>query len=160
VSSECHPEPSPQPRSRASPPVTCARPLSGTAPTWDGTYGCTPQEIFLLLFYKVGWTAEQREAADRKASRLNVEAVAGLLFACVACRGPSASRLFRLAGKTVLRGTDVDHIVDLQLGGSDDLHNLEPLDRSVNRSLGAQIAQRLRVIPIGTKITSVRILPR
>lgn len=45
---------------------------------------------------------------------------------------------------------DVDHIVDLQLGGSNKTSNLAPLDASVNRSLGAQIAAQLKNYDTGT----------
>ena len=39
--------------------------------------------------------------------------------------------------------TDIDHKVDLQLGGSDVTKNLKSLDRTVNRSLGSQIQKQL-----------------
>ncbi len=49
---------------------------------------------------------------------------------------------------------DMDHKQDLQLGGKDTLRNIAPLDRSVNRKIGAQISHyegkhidRVRVIP-------------
>jgi hypothetical protein len=51
----------------------------------------------------------------------------------------------------------VDHTLDLQLGGADEVFNMNPLDNSVNRSLGAQIGARTRRLPVGTCITSVRI---
>lgn len=45
---------------------------------------------------------------------------------------------------------DVDHIIELQLGGADELSNMEPLDRSVNRSLGSQIHHAIKKHPVGT----------
>lgn len=52
-------------------------------------------------------------------------------------------------------GYDVDHVRDLQLGGKDVLKNMRPLEKSVNRSLGAQIRHRIKMLPSGTKVTFV-----
>ena len=52
--------------------------------------------------------------------------------------GTSAASMFRSAGGDIPSGMDVDHMIDLQLGGANDLSNLSPLDLSVNGSLGAQ----------------------
>jgi hypothetical protein len=43
----------------------------------------------------------------------------------------------------------------LQLGGSNALSNLSPLDSSVNRSFGAQVAAQLKDYPLGTTVASV-----
>src|SRR5690606_41374345 len=64
-------------------------------------------------------------------------------------RGSAGSR-YRANGGDVPTGHDVDHSIDLQLGGPDTLANMSPLDRSVNRSLGPQIAGQLRSLPPGT----------
>lgn len=45
---------------------------------------------------------------------------------------------------------DIDHWIDLQLGGADEASNMHWLDRSVNRSLGAQIQQYLSAFEEGT----------
>ena len=45
---------------------------------------------------------------------------------------------------SVLKTQDVDHTIDLQFGGIDDIHNMNPLDKSVNRSLGSQIAYLIK----------------
>ncbi|MBC9731197.1 HNH endonuclease [Streptomyces sp. TRM68367] len=54
---------------------------------------------------------------------------------------------------------DADHLIDLQLGGADALENLWALDRSVNRSLGAQIAAQIKSMGLnsGDIITGFRI---
>ena len=44
----------------------------------------------------------------------------------------------------------MDHVIDLQLGGADVIVNMEPLVRSVNRSLGAQIQNAIKNYPDGT----------
>jgi hypothetical protein len=50
---------------------------------------------------------------------------------------------------------DVDHTIDLQLGGADDILNMNPLDMSVNRSLGSQIHHRIKDLPPGTRVNNV-----
>jgi 5-methylcytosine-specific restriction endonuclease McrA len=55
----------------------------------------------------------------------------------------------------VLKKLDVDHVHELQLGGSDVSDNLQFLDRSVNRSIGAQISQQTRNLPKNTKIDEI-----
>lgn len=54
-------------------------------------------------------------------------------------------------------GRDIDHMVDLQLGGSKTADNLWSLDSSVNRSLGAQVQQQIKNLPPGTRINRVTI---
>jgi hypothetical protein len=68
-----------------------------------------------------------------------------------------AAAAFRSAGGEIPAGMDVDHIIDLQLGGADEVANMTPLDSSVNRSLGPQIAAQLRGVPIGTCVIGVQI---
>jgi filamentous hemagglutinin len=129
-------------RQRTSAPVA--------APPADG--------VVLSLRYKPGWTAGQRAAADAKVSALNDAAQAGQLRVTPVERsGTSASSRYRKAGGDVPDGSDVDHTIDLQLGGVDDLGNMSPLDRSVNRSLGSQTMWRLRGVELGTCVTAVRI---
>ena len=52
---------------------------------------------------------------------------------------------------SIPKGHDIDHVIDLQLGGFDDISNLKPLDRSVNRSLGKQIQNAIKQYPDGTR---------
>lgn len=46
---------------------------------------------------------------------------------------------------------------ELRLGGSDDISNLKPLDRSVNASFGSQINQRLRDFQCGESVPAFAI---
>lgn len=66
--------------------------------------------------------------------------------------GTSAASRYKSAGNQIPTGADIDHATDLQLGGSDTLSNLLPLNSSVNRSLGAQIQYKIRNLPPGTVI--------
>jgi hypothetical protein len=113
--------------------------------------------VSLSLKYKDGWTAAQRAAADAKVAALND---ADLSVTAVQRAGTSAASRYRSAGGVIPRGADVDHMIDLQLGGADDILNMNPLDYSVNRSLGAQIANQIRGLEPGTRICSVSICAR
>jgi filamentous hemagglutinin len=110
------------------------------------------------LKYKPGWSAEQIAAADGKVASLNQAAQNGeLVLTPVQRSGTSAASRYRSAGNSVPPGADVDHVIDLQLGGLDDVVNMSPLNASVNRSLGAQIACQLSGMPAGTVVRSVSI---
>ena len=114
--------------------------------------------VDLSLKYKPGWSADQVAAADGKVASLNQAAQNGeLSLASVERSGTSAASRYRAAGNSVPTGADVDHVIDLQLGGADAITNMSPLNASVNRSLGAQIACQLSGMPVGTAIRSVSI---
>ena len=132
------------------------RGLSGTTAR-AATEAAGESGVPLALKYKEGWTATQRAEADAKVAALND---AELFVTPVQRAGTSAASRYRSAGGVVPRGADVDHTIDLQLGGADDILNMNPLDASVNRSLGAQIAHQIRGLPEGTRICSVTICAR
>ncbi|MGI8806434.1 MAG: RHS repeat-associated core domain-containing protein [Acidimicrobiales bacterium] len=114
----------------------------------------TAGKIGLSLRYKPGWTGAQRAAADAKVAALNE---ADLVVTPVQRSGTSAAARYRRAGGEIPSAHDVDHVIDLQLGGADDILNMNPLDFSVNRSLGAQIGCRISALPVGTRVTGVSI---
>lgn len=99
--------------------------------------------------YKEGWGAAQKAEADAKVKALS-EAFTKKTE--VKRAAASAGRRYRsvFGRNSVPKGYDVDHIIDLQLGGLDDISNMVPLDRSVNRSLGAQIMHAIKDYNIGT----------
>ena len=112
----------------------------------------------MSLGYKAGWSAEQIAAADAKVAALDQAAQSGQLSVTAVERGgTSAASMWQAAGGETPSGADIDHVIDLQLGGSDALSNLNPLDANVNRSLGAQIACQIRGLGVGTSIVSVSI---
>ena len=108
----------------------------------DGTYDAE-------LSYKDDWTPEQKSQADAKCKSLteadtrktNVEGK----------RNARKTSLFRKE-KNISSSHDVDHIIDLQLGGADGVNNMTGLDRSVNRSLGSQINHLIGSLPENTAI--------
>lgn len=88
--------------------------------------------VSLSLRYKEGWTAAQRAAADTKVEALNNAASSGALrVSAVERTGTSAASRYSRTGGSIPRGADVDHTIDLQLGGLDDVANMSPLDASV-----------------------------
>jgi hypothetical protein len=64
---------------------------------------------------------------------------------------------YKAAGGTIPDGDDVDHVIDLQLGGSQDVSNLKPLDPVINRTLGKQIEVQLREFALDHAVPSVAI---
>ncbi|WP_137935472.1 hypothetical protein [Mesorhizobium comanense] len=113
----------------------------------------TGQDIHVYHMRK--WDASQREAATLKAQRLT-DSDASVNHHVVR-DSKSARRRYIEAGNKVAPSEDVDHIQDLQLNGSEEISNLDRLDRSVNRSFGAQIKNSVKSLPHGTKINRVTI---
>ncbi|MGW9307154.1 polymorphic toxin-type HINT domain-containing protein [Saccharomonospora azurea] len=98
--------------------------------------GATPD-----LIYKPDWSPEQIAADEEKVAALNA---APQLVVTKIQRSGSAADVWRRAGKQTAPGADIDHKVDLQLGGLDDVSNMWPLNSSLNRILGSQILARLK----------------
>ena len=105
--------------------------------------------VDIELKYKDGWTAAQKAEADAKVKALSN---ATTVKTPVNRGGTSAASKYKSAyGKaSVPSGYDVDHTIDLQLGGADDILNMNPLDMSVNRSLGVQNKNAIKDYPDGT----------
>ena len=102
----------------------------------DGTYDAE-------LSYKEDWTPEQRAEADAKCKALSDADTVKTKVE----RNDSPSVEYKKAfGKdSIPAGKDIDHTIDLQLGGNPDVKvNGKPLDKSVNRSLGKQIGYLIK----------------
>jgi hypothetical protein len=110
------------------------------------------RKVDLELKYKKQWTAAQRAQADAKARALTE---ADTRVVKNPSRKADTKGRFERAGGTVNQGQDADHTVDLQLGGADDPSNMLPLDESVNRSMGAQIMNKIKNLPEGTIVDRV-----
>jgi RHS repeat-associated protein len=116
--------------------------------------------VTLKLKYGADWTDEMKKAADDKVAALNKAAAEGKLVTTKPPKrlGRNNQRYTNETGETVDSSEfDIDHIIDLQLGGADAVSNMNPLFRSVNRSLGPQIAARIKGLPLGTPITRILI---
>ena len=117
----------------------------------------TEEGYDLELELKEGWSEEQIAQAQAKVASLNAAAERSELVRSVPNRGSTTARSMYLdEGFDVEDGMDVDHVIDLQLGGADAVRNLSPLDLSVNRSLGSQIYHATKGLEIGALITGVR----
>jgi hypothetical protein len=108
--------------------------------------GATPPA---LRFMKK-WDAEARTKAETKLA--NLGRLGGRRMPESPRPPRSAADIWRADGRAIPPGHDIDHVLDLQLGGSHTLDNMQPLPSSVNRSLGPQIAHRIKNLPIGTFI--------
>lgn len=105
------------------------------------------------------WSPEQRRQAVAKVKALSKAAQTGKLKKTQVPRrsGTSATSRYTKNGGSVGKDEDVDHILDLQLGGSDDMSNMKPLDRTVNRSLGKRIDYQLKNFDEGQMVSAVAI---
>jgi YD repeat-containing protein len=112
------------------------------------------EAVDLALKYKPGWTDEQRVEAAAKAKILNDAPT--VVTASERSGTAGAMNRYRRTEQTPT-GRDIDHMVDLQLGGSKTIDNLWPLDASVNRSLGSQVQHQIKNLPPGTVINRVTI---
>ncbi|AMM19826.1 hypothetical protein AX769_06240 [Frondihabitans sp. PAMC 28766] len=140
-------------------------PLPGPLPLPDGKTLTQKQpkknERTLVLMIKPGWDESQVKQAALKTAELNAIAVSGEdggLRRTRVRRGKVKNlrkRFLQEHPGTDLAGKDVDHIHELQLGGEDDVANMQPLDKSVNRSIGAQIQQQIAKDERGTQYKRV-----
>ena len=112
----------------------------------------------LSIHYGKDWTPEQRQAAVEKVKAYYEAAKQGNLRKAQPERSSfSAADRYKRAGLPVPDGADVDHTIDLQLGGIDDVSNMKPLDPTVNRSLGKQVDLQIASLPVGQLISSAAI---
>ncbi|QNK82399.1 HNH endonuclease signature motif containing protein [Nakamurella sp. PAMC28650] len=116
----------------------------------------------ITLKYKNSWSPAQRAAADTKARQLHDLALQGKLEKTDPERLSGLRSRFKKAfgDGAVTKDQDVDHIHELQLGGRDELGNVQALDRSVNRSVGSQIRHQIKDHVEGTRYGGVSIVPR
>ena len=106
----------------------------------DGSYD-------VELAHKENWTPEQRIEADIKCEALtNADTVKTNVDGK---RDATKTSHFR-KDNDIPSAQDVDHTIDLQLGGIDEAINMAGLDKSVNRSLGKQINILINDLTEGT----------
>lgn len=104
--------------------------------------------VNIKLKYKEGWTPEQRAQADAKVKALSE----AFTYKKSNTKRINVRKKYKdeFGQDSIPANHDIDHIVDLQLGGTNDISNLAPLDRSVNRSLGVQIKNAIKDYKDGT----------
>ena len=126
----------------------------------------------LTLKRKPTWTAAQNAEFDKKLAQLQNLAKQGKLqhvgATAMESRISGLRKIFLNSTgltKAQAAGKDVDHIHDLQLGGKNfpgglgDISNLQLLDLSVNRSVGAQIRNQLKNFNIGDIFDGIDVVP-
>lgn len=116
------------------------------------------QQGGLRLRYGKDWTRAQRKAADAKVRAYYEAAKQGTLVKTKPQRSTKVTNQYRKsAGRKIRADQQIDHVKDLQLGGTDEVSNLKPLDKVVNASLGRQVAWQIRGLPDGAVIPSAAI---
>jgi hypothetical protein len=113
--------------------------------------------VDLIVKGKSTWNVVQNEAAAAKATALT-ESNTVVTNNPVARQSNLRSKFIKAGGK-LLSGQHVDHIVDLQLGGTNDLYNLQGLNGSVNTSFGKQINNQVKILPDATRVNRVTFIP-
>ncbi|MDI9590534.1 MAG: T7SS effector LXG polymorphic toxin [Acidobacteriota bacterium] len=110
--------------------------------------------VDIELKFKDGWTEAQRQEALAKCQALSE---ADTRYTTDLPERTYTRQRYINEGGIVGPTQDMDHLIDLQLGGSDEFSNLHGLDRSVNRSLGSQIHNQLVNMQPGQRIGEVTI---
>ena len=111
----------------------------------------------ITVSYK-NFNRAQRSEANRKIKAINQAARRGEVVKTSNTNRADTGKIWKDAHqKPPPEGKDLDHTVDLQLGGSNDISNLRPLDPRVNRSLGIQITHQLKSFSEGATIPAIAI---
>ena len=103
--------------------------------------------------YKKEWNNKQRKEAERKVKILSDSQTT--VTHSIQRNGKAQSRYRK--DNNLPKNLDADHKIDLQLGGEDELYNIHSLDKSVNRSLGSQIKNKIKSFPDGAIVDKVEI---
>jgi RHS repeat-associated protein len=124
--------------------------------------------LVLTLKMRADWTPAQRAAAERKVAAINRAAQTPPGVFVTRVNRPSISpRTMKRDDLGITQAEfdelygdfDIDHEIDLQLGGAHAAANLVPLDPSVNRSFGAQINRQTQG-RVGARVTGVNLIER
>lgn len=122
-----------------------------------GAGGAADQGVTLTVRGRADWTEAQNTAAQAKADALSDGK--SVVTKDPVPRAPGIRNKFIKAGNTLQKGDHVDHIRDLQLGGTNAMDNLQGLNGSVNSSFGVQIKNQIRDLPDGTRVSKVVYTP-
>ncbi len=124
----------------------------------------------IKIYYKKGWDQDLKDMADAKIEAQNRHLDATEVWVRLNAQGRIAGipdRDTKIAKEfkdeyVQTNGSwpdnaEVDHIIDLQFGGTDTKDNMWPLNSSVNKSLGPQITRAIKRLAKTTKTNLVRI---
>ncbi|MEI7557024.1 hypothetical protein [Candidatus Chlorohelix sp.] len=99
---------------------------------------------------KQAWTDYQKAEAQKKVGYYNesIENGQNLTINEQLPRNNNLRALYeKETNETLEKNQQLDHKIDRQFGGTDDLENLGPLDASVNASVGSQVQNQLDHFP-------------
>jgi len=120
--------------------------------------GADADSCTLTIHCRSSWTPDEVEQAEQKVQDLDSAARRGdLAKTDVSGASRSEAKSFR-DNNVVPSGADVDHVLELQVGGQDVSTNLRALSSRVNRSIGSQIRAQLAGVAYGTRISRVFIV--
>ncbi len=119
-------------------------------------------ELYSVAAATWGGASEQARAAaedlDRATLQYRMTTMAVVLIALTPggsvggiCQGHMSTAAYRRqlrADGVPIEGRDVDHVFPRALGGADNVANYQLLPSSVNRSLGAGVADKLLTMPV------------
>jgi len=112
--------------------------------------------VNLIVKAKPEWTTSQLDEAIVKVNELSSSKT--IYTKNPAQRDANLRSKFKKAGGIIGNNQALDHIIDLQLGGTNKFNNLNGLDNSVNSSIGKQLQLQLRNLPDNTKINRVQLV--
>jgi hypothetical protein len=115
--------------------------------------GVLEEGIDLTIKLKATWTEKQVAQAYEKAEALTKAET--VVTKNPVKREANLRSKFKKAGGEVKDNEHVDHINELQLGGTNNFNNLKAFDASVNMSFGAQIKNQIKNVPDGTRVNRV-----
>ncbi|MDR3668692.1 MAG: hypothetical protein P4L35_17765, partial [Ignavibacteriaceae bacterium] len=123
-----------------------------------GELGAVAEGVNLEIHGMEEWTEAQNVQAFEKAKALT-ESDQTFVTRTPVAREKDLRKSFLEKGGELQAGQHVDHIVELQLNGTNAMENLKGLDGSVNSSFGSQIRARIKNLPDGTRVNKVTFIP-
>ncbi|MFD1001462.1 RHS repeat domain-containing protein [Ohtaekwangia kribbensis] len=124
----------------------------------DDALSQVDEGVNLVIKGKSTWNSSQNQQAFAKAAALTDDPTTVVTKNPVA-RDSNLRSKFIKAGGTLAPRQQVDHIKDLQLGGTNAISNTQALDGSVNASFGKQIQLQIQHLPDATRVNKVIYLP-
>jgi len=113
--------------------------------------GGTNRTVTVVLKPMKKWSKQQLDDAAFKVNVLNVKLLSTVKSTIRNTNQRKKYKATHGAG-SISHGKDIDHAIDFQLGGADEIYNYMQLDSSVNKSFGPQIYNQVKNLPEGTKI--------
>ncbi|MDR3715625.1 MAG: hypothetical protein P4L51_22675, partial [Puia sp.] len=123
-----------------------------------GEFGAVAEGVNLEIHGMEEWTEAQNVQAFEKAKALT-ESDQTFVRKIKEARKSNLKSEFLKNGGVLKDAEHLDHIVELQLNGTNAMENLKGLDGSVNSSFGSQIRARIKNLPDGTRVNKVTFIP-